>query len=436
MAKIHFVLRSAGKGKETNQKQPRQIYLCYRFGKNDKLMFPTGFKTSPEYWNNKECRLRKTSLNPEKERINNYLNELEVITSSFITKLIIDKKELTKQGLKDFLQNYLHPQTININTFLGYFQNFIDKADQRTNATGKRISYKRIRGYYRTFELIKEFCNLKKKIIDFQDIDLDFYQEFTIFLQSKKVKKEGENIGMSTNTIGNKIQCIKVVLNEATEKGINTNLYFKSQKFKTISEDNDNIYLTINELNKLISFDFSNKPKLEKVVDLFLIGAFTGLRFSDFVRINQDNIRGNRIYIEQQKTSKQVVIPCNPVFIKIWEKYNGNIPKVISNQKFNDYIKEACRMAGINESFHKGITKGGKRISKKYEKWELVSSHTARRSFATNQFKMGVPAIVLMNITGHKTERAFLRYIKATPEDYVSILESHWNTNNPILKVV
>jgi site-specific recombinase XerD len=437
MANVHFILHSReSKTDKAAGKTSRPIYLCYRFGKNDKIIYSTGFKVPIEHWNPSEYRLRKNSNNPDKDRINNFLSELETVTESFITKTKIDKKELTKQELKTFLDNYLHPAATNINSFIGYFKKFIDEAETRTNSAGQRISYKRIRGYFRTFELINEYCKYSKKETDFQDINLDFYQDFTKFLQTKTVSRNGEKSVMSTNTIGNKIQCIKAVLNDATDKGINKNMFFKSQKFKAISEENENIYLTESELEALRLFDFTKFPKLDKVRDLFLIGAWTGLRFSDFTRLHSDNIRGNRIFIEQQKTAKPVVIPCSPVFNQLWDKYDGKLPKVISNQKFNEYIKEACKLAGINEPFFKGITKGGHRITKKYEKWELVSSHTARRSFATNHFKSGLSAIAIMNITGHKTEKAFLRYIKATQEDYATLLELHWKENHSHLKAI
>ena len=453
MANVHFILHSKSKrnskengkanSKDKNyEKNPQPIYLCYRFGKNDKLLYPVGFRTLVKNWNPIEYRLRNTTesqeKNKEREKINNFLNKLETITESYITDLKISNKELTKNDLKKFIEEYLHPPKLNQNTLFGFFENFNDQLDSRTNSkTGQKLSYKTKREYQRTFQYLKDYAKKKNKIIDFQDITLDFYQDFTEFLQTEaSVKKNGDIIKLSTNTIGHKIQSLKAILNEATEKGINKNLFYKSQKFKAISEDNDNIYLTESELETLRTHDFSKKPRLEKVRDLFLIGAWTGLRFSDFTRIHQDNIRDNRIFIEQKKTTKPVIIPCHTVFNQLWNKYEGKLPKNISNQKFNDYIKDACKEAKINEPFQKGITKGGYRITTNYEKWELVSSHTARRSFATNQYLSGFPAISIMQITGHKTEKAFLRYIKVTPEDHAKLLEMHWNKQNSHLKVI
>jgi integrase len=131
------------------------------------------------------------------------------------------------------------------------------------------------------------------------------------------------------------------------------------------------------------------------------------------------------ITIRQQKTDNPVQIPIHPVFREIWERYGG-LPLVISNQKFNDHIKDVCKAARINETVLKSITKGGKRITTSYKKWQLVSSHTARRSFATNLYRQGFPSIGIMSITGHKTETAFLKYIKVGKEEHAEMLMKHW----------
>ena len=132
------------------------------------------------------------------------------------------------------------------------------------------------------------------------------------------------------------------------------------------------------------------------------------------------------ITIRQQKTDNPVKIPIHPVFRRIWDSYGGQLPLVISNQKFNDHIKTVCQRAGITETVLKSITRGGKRQTTAYEKWQLVSSHTARRSFATNLYRQGFPSIGIMSITGHKTETAFLKYIKVGKEEHAEMLLRHW----------
>lgn len=201
----------------------------------------------------------------------------------------------------------------------------------------------------------------------------------------------------------------------------------KYTTFKNISEESQAVALSEKELDLLAKFDFSQSPRLERTRDLFLIGCWTGLRFSDFTRIKRENIKDNMLTIQQQKTNEFVTIPLHPVFISIWEKYNGVLPASISNQKFNDNLKDVCKEAGINERVMKSITKGGKKQTTVYEKWQLVSSHTARRTFATNLYKSGFPSISIMQITGHKTESSFLKYIKVTKEEHAKMLMMHWS---------
>ena len=224
-------------------------------------------------------------------------------------------------------------------------------------------------------------------------------------------------------------------LNNATEQGVNTNFAFKSHRFKVISEESENIYLNETELIQIDKLDLTDKPKLDNVRDLFLIGCYTGLRFSDLSHLTNDDIKGDFIHIRQQKTGNPVLIPLHPVVKKIWQKHGNKPPRNISNQRFNEYIKEVCRLAGIDSPEHKAITKGGIKQSVKYKKYELVTSHTARRSFATNLYKSGFPSTSIMQITGHRTERAFLKYIKVTPEEHAKMLQLHWANTGQYLSV-
>jgi integrase len=96
----------------------------------------------------------------------------------------------------------------------------------------------------------------------------------------------------------------------------------------------------------------------------------------------------------------------------------NKLPRSVSNQKFNLYIKEVCQMAGLSQ-------KGRLENQPEQELWQCVSSHTARRSFATNLYNEGFPVLDLMKITGHRTEKAFLQYIKITNEDAAVKLNEH-----------
>lgn len=407
---------------------PQVIYLVYRFGRNDKLAYSTNLKINPQHWNAKKYRVRDITECTTKDIINNRLNELEAVTEKYITAEKADGNTITKESLRTFLDNYINPPKNNTGTLKGFLKVFIEDSENRINKnTGAKVSHKTKLGYKRTLKYLEDFETKTKREYDFKDIGLDFYNKYTAFLQSNK---------LSTNSIGREIKTLKIILNEAKAKGKELNREFLNGCFVVTTEESDSVYLDEKELEKLYNSDFSNNSRLDRVRDLFLVGAWTGLRFSDFTRIKTDNIKNNSIEIEQLKTAKKVVIPLHPIVWAIWQKYGETLPPVISNQKFNDYIKEACRVAEINTFEHKGMTKGGVRTIQRFEKWELVSSHTARRSFATNLFISGFPTLSIMQITGHKTEKAFMKYIKVTPEQHAKLLRMHWIEKGEHMRVV
>ncbi len=274
-----------------------------------------------------------------------------------------------------------------------------------------------VREYERTFHYLKGFAEHEKRNIDFSDIVLDFYHDFIGYLQS---------LNLAQNTIGKKIQTLKIFLNAATDAGVNTNMAFKSHRFTAINEESESIYLNDTELATLFELDLGKDVRLERVRDLFLVGCWTGLRFSDWNKVTPSNITNGNLKLKQQKTGGAVLIPLHPTVERLINKYNGNLPEVITNQKFNEYLKEVAKLAGFTDAVYKTITKGGITRTTKYEKWERVTTHTARRSFATNLYNAGLPSITIMAMTGHRTEAAFLKYIKVTPDEHANKVRELW----------
>ncbi len=210
------------------------------------------------------------------------------------------------------------------------------------------------------------------------------------------------------------------------ELGYHKNTAFKGKYFTKPAEEADNIYLSLTELNLIHSLDLSDKRTLENVRNLFLIGCYTGLRFSDFSKLAQQNIADGYITIQQTKTGDDVIIPVHNIIKKIIKKHNG-IPAIVSNQKFNIYLKDICKtIPAFLESVPKVITKAGKKVTLNLRKWQMISSHTARRSFATNEYLNGTPSITIMAVTGHKTEKAFLKYIKVNFREHAEKMKFLW----------
>lgn len=312
------------------------------------------------------------------------------ITSEHLTleldKIFKDKKEVKIEASKDLLC---------------FIDDYIEKSDKKI-VTKKQ--YKIVRNN------ISEYADLSKKRPTFEDITLDYYLGFVDFLKHR---------GYSPNTIGARIKGLKLFMNEAYERGLHSNLDFRLKRFSKPSEETKAIYLNENELKAIYDFDFSNNKKLDRVRDLFLIGCYTGLRFSDLSLLTTKNINeeNNTINVKTQKTGKMVVIPIHAFIRQILLKYNNDLPKMLSNQKFNDYIKEVVKKVGIDEEIPIQREKDNLSYVDKVPKYELITSHTARRSFATNAYLAGIPAISIMKITGHKTEAAFMKYIKISEEE-------------------
>jgi integrase len=254
--------------------------------------------------------------------------------------------------------------------------------------------------------------------VDFDTINLDFYNSFIAFLTRE---------GYTKNSIGGFIKNVKIFMNEAVDRGLTHNLEYRNRKFKVLEEQVDKIYLTQKELQKLYSLDLSGRQKYAKVRDLFLIACYTGLRFSDLIQVCPENIvnGGHQIRVRTEKTGEIVVIPLHPIVRQIIENYGGRLPPVISNQKMNQYLKEIGKEAEILDTTQISITRGGKTDKMVNKKYELITTHTARRSFATNAYLNDVPTISIMKITGHKTEKSFLKYIRISQEDNANKLVNH-----------
>ena len=185
------------------------------------------------------------------------------------------------------------------------------------------------------------------------------------------------------------------------------------------------VYLNLNELRQLITTSLPNY--LSNAVDNLVLGCFTGLRVGNYLNIDPDvNINLKTGYIQAicNKNGPRLLIPIHPEIEKMIHRLGG-LPRPISEQKFNKYIKEACRVAGINDKIVWFRTEGGRRVEHVNEKWELISSHTARRTFATNSIKAGMSIFDVMQITGHRSVKTFMLYICIDQEEAAERMKNH-----------
>lgn len=303
---------------------------------------------------------------------------------------------------------------------VNYWSSFIERAKRNeVNYNGKPYGNRTIVGINKCLNSFKSFETTKNHHYTFDEIDVSVYDDYVSYLS---------NQGKMLNTIGERIKAIKSIMNRALRENLHQNALFNN--YAAPQEEVDNTYLTEEELTKLYNYSFTaDKEYLEKYRDIFLVGCYTGLRWSDYKSIKKENItvspKGNQILVVRTtKTGTLVHIPFIWKELRIiLEKYGYNLPKV-SEPKFNKYIKTACQYAGINAPVV--ITSGKHKRQAPYEKWELVSSHTARRTACTNMYLKGIPAFQIMMISGHRREETFMKYIKVSKEENADIVAERY----------
>ncbi len=401
------------KNKKAKNKTTVLLFVSYQ---NERLKISTGLAISPKDWNTKKQRAKFTL--PDASQFNQELEKKE----AKIMRLYSELKGKTNFSIDLLREQFLsikRKQVRRVRTKKD-FHWFVKKYINEIKLTKSEGTYRRAISIYKMF---CEFEAWRNKRIEFQNIDLDFYFETQkYFLHEKEY---------SNNYFGHIIKVLKVFLNDATERGYNKNLIFRSKKFKRIKEETDSIYLNRKEIDKIYQLDLSEKEEsLEAARDLFIIGCFTGLRFSDMSKLHDNHFVDEKyIHIKTKKTNETVVIPLHSYVKAIRKKYqekNGSgLPRAFSNPAMNRFIKELGKLAEVDQPFTVTKTKGGQRYEVTKQKYEFIVTHTARRSFATNAFLAEIPSISIMKITGHKTERAFMSYIKISQEDNARKLVEH-----------
>lgn len=389
---------------DTELNGERYILLVFRYA-GGKLKRGTGEKVSPKFWDAKSQRATMDKRANQKHiRINSTLDSLAAVVIEIWREF--NSGSISQEDFRneiDYRMGYkprpAPPVPANVPTLFEFIQNeFLLEQEKNAYTTRKAL--------HSVFNHLKQYAMEKRGgVLHYEDLDFKFFADFKKWLHESPRNH-------SIDTAGKTIRRVKQMLNAAHARRYHTATDFKAVRTETAKTSK--FALTFEELEYLYHLDLSGNPRLEKVRDLFLIGAYTGLRFSDFTRIRPENLEvvdGQTILtITAAKTGQIVSMPLFPIPAAILRKYNYQTPN-ISNQKMNDYLKEIGQVAGMTGKMIVTTTTGGKRSQSVLSKWERLTTHVARRSFATNFYRDGVPAVVLMKITGHTTERQFMQYI-------------------------
>lgn len=271
--------------------------------------------------------------------------------------------------------------------------------------------------YNNTINHLIEFCIFCDKPEPYTyEIGMEFCEDFVYYLQSEK--------RLMHNTVKGHLERLSAMLQKAMLFGYPINNTYKEVTMQ--DEEVTAVYLSMTEIIRLYYFDRLTRFQME-VRDHFILGCLTGMRYSDYSRLNESNFcrDSNQIRIKTKKTGVGVAVPMHRFVREILRRYDYHLPKPRCVQYFNISIKNICKKVGFTESILWERTVGTEVVTKEIPKWKMISSHTARRSFATNMFLMNIPTYRIMLITGHKCEESFLKYIRVTREENAATLAGH-----------
>lgn len=417
-----------------------EMIAFYRHGHaSTRYQCRTGLFGFREYWSDKKQThpiTKTTKINPifrpEVIEVNEKLAKLKTEIESRAADT--PTNDIGRAWLAAIIEDILHPTKQGNErqdapkTLMQAIEDFIAAAPTTIRHKGKPICAARLNHYK---QVLKNLQGMGADGVTIASADKSFYDSFVRYMYGQ---------GYKQNTIATRVKCIKSVINSlpmAERVGCE---FVEPKKCAAVMEDIDNIALNEKELQALAALELADNPCLDRVRDQFLLLAWTGCRYSDLGKLSRKyivNEEGDNYFsLEQQKTGAKVVIPILPPIVPILEKYDYQPPRPISNQRFNDYIKEVAQLADFDDevvTIHTQQDKGEftpGRVETRRPKWQAVTAHTARRSFATNMYKRGFPTLAIMAITGHKTEKSFLTYIKVTEAENATMVlrqfKSQW----------
>jgi integrase len=403
MAIVKFYLRDPKAVRKTS------IMLSFSYSGN-RIRISTGEQILPTHWNNKAERVREVIDEPEACEINNRLKTLDSLVSEVYQNFLRDGIiPSTKELMQEIENQRIKPTLQNKNKgFWELFEEFVEY---------KKKQFSDVRDYDKS--LRKHLVNGEKrwkKTITFSSLKLKhngFIELLDEYLTYEAENSKGEK-GLTTNTVGKQFKNLKVFLNWCF-----SNEYvpkFDMLHIVTKTEEVDAIYLKQEEVDSI--FNLKELTEQETLIrDLLIIGIETGLRYSDFIRLKPHYIVDDKLTLNPIKTisskKNRVEIPISGTFRSILNSRNGVPPNYDGElTDFNKQVRDLAKKAGVNSKVVIYRKIGGELKEFIYEKYELVTSHTCRRTFCTLKFLNGMPAQAIMQFSGHKTERSFLRYLK------------------------
>ena len=389
--------------------------------------YPVGISVETRYWSFEKQRAKENNSYQASaiiinSRIDSVKNAIVLVSGNFIARAVKPSQQEFSLAVKKAITPLAPPDQY----FVPFAENFYPTLT-RAKDTSKK--------YVTTVNKLKDFEKENNVRLTFENINAAFYNDLSRFFSAK---------GYSLNYFGGIARVIKYFYKEAREQGLHN--FSLPTSFVARNVTADSIYLTVVELYKIHNMVINEDLILDKLDtkiinieggiermitslqdcrDRFLVGAFTALRFRDYSILSGLKHSDAFITKTSHKTAVKTIIPMHPVIKEILIRRNNILPKSISNQRMNKQLKVIGKLADINEQLEitTQLVTGLKTES--LPKYELITTHTARRSGCTNMYLAGIDIVSIMSFSGHKSTSSFLKYIKASQTEVATRLQNH-----------
>jgi len=433
MANINFVLRDTFKKGTSDEVSKRKkadkrldslynpeetsILMFFGFDRTHRFKCKTDLKVKPKDWDFSKHR-KKQSLTGS-YTFNDRLNVLSKNVNDYYNNLRKENTDITfnqvKEKIKAFVENEQNPD-FEINT------GFFDVFEMYITGNKTKVAARTIQKFKTLKKSLLTFSELKTKYnnLTFSQIDLNFHDDYRNYLLLEVDNPKSGKKGYLNDTVSKYIENLKNFMSWSLDRSFHNNREFQKSDFSASRKPKQDIVtLSFQELRDFYNYDFSGNKRLEQVRDLFCFAAFTGQRWGDVVKFKKEDINGDSWIFEADKTNKKTTIPFLGYIapaLEILKKYDFELP-IISNQKFNDYIKEAAEIAKLTRSVTIERMKGIDKIITKQPLHKYITMHTGRRtcvSLLLNVQKMPIPQV--MDITQHSDYKTLKKYINEDPD--------------------
>ena len=382
-----------------------QIIMLDATFDNQRLRLSTGEKVHADNWD--KNRLRVRSRMKGSAEINARIDVLEESVRKIYREFHLKRQVPTPQLIKQELRRGESQP----GSFFDHFEEFIRCAEPVRRPTT-------IQNHWTCLKYLKKFQAATNHTLALESMDRVFYDKFVAYAYAN---------GAKTNTVGSKISTLLAFLNWCVSSGIEVNPKYK--EFKRLLQNTDSVALTLEELHQIEQLELPTGHKLHAVRDIFLLQCYTGLRYSDVVKLRPVNLKDDVLIVNTVKTADDLKLPLLPQALAIMRRCPEKGFPSFKNRHANKCIRQLCGLAGIDESTLMVEHRGKERIENVAPKHEFITTHTGRRTFVTLSLERGVRPEVLMRITGHKDIRTMQRYVKMTEKVTRNEFLGAWNTD-------